>query len=135
MNDESVRGAYDRSAAKARFVAKVARYGNLLRKKWWILVLLMGLGLLCQYIFWCYGPASFTSQSRMIVSIKLAIPEGSVYTEELSNFLGTQAALMQSAVVVSRAHKRVIAQKPDLTTQPTLLKVSVLPKTTIFLLQ
>ena len=35
----------------------------------------------------------------MIVSIKLAIPEGSVYTEELSNFLGTQAALMQSGVV------------------------------------
>src|SRR5215472_16480542 len=135
MNDEYVQGAHNRSTAKARFVAKVARYGNLLRKKWWILLLLIGLGLLGEYVFWCYGPASFTSQGRMIVSIKLAIPEGSVYTEELSNFLGTQAALMQSAVVVSRAHNRVLAQKPDLTTQPILLKVSVLPKTTIFLLQ
>src|SRR5262252_10732574 len=125
MNDESVRGAYDRSAAKARFVAKVARYGNLLRKKWWILVLLMGLGLLCQYIFWCYGPASFTSVGRMIVSIKLAIPEGSVYTEELSNFLGTQAALMQSGVVINRAHTRVVALKPDQVMQPVSLKVSV----------
>ena len=39
----------------------------------------------------------------MIVSIKLNIAEGSVYTEELSNFLGTQAALMQSGVVIDRA--------------------------------
>jgi capsular exopolysaccharide synthesis family protein len=71
----------------------------------------------------------------MIVSIKLNITEGSVYTEELSNFLGTQAALMQSGVVVNRAHGRVTAQKPDLTLQPVGLKVTVLPKTTIFVLQ
>ena len=71
----------------------------------------------------------------MIVSIKLNIAEGSVYTEELSNFLGTQAALMQSGVVIERAHARVTAQKPELRMQPVALKVTVLPKTTIFVLQ
>ncbi len=71
----------------------------------------------------------------MIVSIKLNIAEGSVYTEELSNFLGTQAALMQSGVVIQRAHARVTAQKPELRMQPVVLKVTVLPKTTIFVLQ
>ncbi len=71
----------------------------------------------------------------MIVSVKLDIPEGSVYTEELSNFLGTQAALMQSGVVVNRAHARVTAQKPRLRMHPVALKVTVLPKTTIFVLQ
>ena len=71
----------------------------------------------------------------MIVSIKLAIAEGSVYTEELSNFLGTQAALMQSGVVINRAHARVVAQKADTAMQLVTLKVSVLPKTTIFVLQ
>ncbi len=71
----------------------------------------------------------------MIVSIKLNIAEGSVYTEELSNFLGTQAALMQSGVVIQRAHARVTAQKPEFRMQPVVLKVTVLPKTTIFVLQ
>src|SRR5206468_962122 len=59
----------------------------------------------------------------------------SVYTEELSNFLGTQAALMQSGVVINRAHARVTAQRPDLALQAVNLKVSVLPKTTIFVFQ
>jgi succinoglycan biosynthesis transport protein ExoP len=71
----------------------------------------------------------------MIVSIKLNIAEGSVYTEELSNFLGTQAALMQSGMVINRAHARVTAQKPELRIQPVALKVTVLPKTTLFVLQ
>ena len=71
----------------------------------------------------------------MIVSIKLNIAEGSVYTEELSNFLGTQAALMQSGAVINRAHARVTAQNPKLRMQPVALKVTVLPKTTIFVLQ
>jgi capsular exopolysaccharide synthesis family protein len=71
----------------------------------------------------------------MIVSIKLNIAEGSVYTEELSNFLGTQAALMQSGVVLNRAHARVALQKPEVRWQPVGLKVTVSPKTTIFVLQ
>jgi capsular exopolysaccharide synthesis family protein len=71
----------------------------------------------------------------MIVSIKLNIAEGSVYTEELSNFLGTQAALMQSGVVLNRAHARVTLQKPEVRWQPVGLKVTVSPKTTIFVLQ
>jgi len=71
----------------------------------------------------------------MIVSVKLNLAEGSAYTEELSNFLGTQASLMQSGVVINRAHKRVVAQRPEWTMQPVVLKVTVLPKTTIFVLQ
>ena len=71
----------------------------------------------------------------MIVSIKLNIAEGSVYTEELSNFLGTQAALMQSAMVINRAHARVMAQKAEVGMHPVALRVSVSPKTTIFVLQ
>ena len=71
----------------------------------------------------------------MIVSVKLNIAEGSVYTEELSNFLGTQASLMQSGVVNNRAHERVKEQRPELSMHPVELKVTVLHKTTIFVLQ
>src|SRR6476660_3917017 len=134
MNDDPVQPSHDRSVSKARFLAKFQRYGNLLRKKWWILVLGIGLGTAVQLVLSRFAKVSFTSVGRMIVSIKLAIPEGSVYTEELSNFLGTQAALMQSGVVINRAHARVLAQKPGVPAQAVQLKVSVLPKTTIFML-
>src|SRR5205823_8352883 len=117
------------------FLARLDRYKNLLRRKWWILVFGTTLGLLIQGALSRLESPSFVSVGRMIVSIKLAIPEGSVYTEELSNFLGTQAALMQSGVVINRAHGRVTAQKPDAVPQRVVLKVSVLPKTTIFVLQ
>src|SRR6266700_6045104 len=135
MNDETRQPAHDRSASTARFRSKLNRYRNLLAKKWWIPVLGIVLGLGVQAGLSRYEHVSFISMGRMIVSIKLAIPEGSVYTEELSNFLGTQAALMQSGVVINRAHARVGAQKPELTAQPVGLRVSVLPKTTIFMLQ
>jgi capsular exopolysaccharide synthesis family protein len=84
------------------------------------------------------GPV-FISVGRMIVSAKLNIAEGSVYSEELGNFLGTQAALMQGDAVINRAHARVTAQRPELRPelrmQGVKLKVTVLPKTTIFVLQ
>jgi capsular exopolysaccharide synthesis family protein len=134
MQDEIVHHSHDRSISKARFLAKFQRYGNLLRKKWWILVLGIAVGVSVQLVLSRFAKISFTSVGRMIVSIKLAIPEGSVYTEELSNFLGTQAALMQSGAVINRAHARVLAQKPGVPAQPVQLKVSFLPKTTIFML-
>ena len=136
MNDQVDQPRTDRSTSRAHFHARLSRYRSLLRRKWWVLVL--------GAIWWDWPsraassgpqPPSFASVGRMIVSIKLNIAEGSVYTEELSNFLGTQAALMQSGVVINRAHARVTAQKPKLRMQPVALKVTVLPKTTIFVLQ
>ena len=127
---------HDRSySTKAHFEARTVRYRNLLKEKWWLFALAMLLGLAVQGVIAWYNPPSFVSIGRMIVSIKLAIPEGSVYTEELSNFVGTQAALMQSSVVMHRAHLRVMAQKADQALRPVVLKVSVLPRTTIFVLK
>ena len=125
----------DRSASKAHFHARLSRYRSLLRRKWWVLVLGALVGLAIQGAMFWSEPPTFASVGRMIVSIKLNIAEGSVYTEELSNFLGTQAALMQSGAVVNRAHARVAAQNPKLRLQQVALRVSVLPKTTIFVLQ
>jgi polysaccharide biosynthesis transport protein len=130
--EEVVTVRHDRSTAQARFHARLSRYGALLREKWWLLVLGAAAGLGIQAALILRQPASFTSIGRMIVSIKLAIPEGSVYTEELSNFLGTQAALMQSGLVISRARSRVQVQWQEQSACPVSLKVSVLPKTTIF---
>jgi succinoglycan biosynthesis transport protein ExoP len=134
MSDQISPLGPDRSRSKTHVLARMQRYKAMLRTKWWVLILgaLVG-SLIAGGMSWFDAP-SYVSSGRMIVSIKLAIPEGSVYTEELSNFLGTQAALMQSGAVVNRAHARVAAQKPNLPMQNISLRVSVLPKTTIFVL-
>jgi capsular exopolysaccharide synthesis family protein len=134
-HEETVNGRQDRSASKAHFEARSVRYRNLLKERWWVLVLAALIGLAIQGGIVWYQPPSFVSIGRMIVSIKLAIPEGSVYTEELSNFLGTQAELMRSSEVLRRAHQRVMVQKSDQVFHPVAMKVTVVPKTTIFVLQ
>lgn len=135
MNEEVVGSGQDRSVSKAHFEARTVRYRNLLKEKWWVLVVGALAGLAVSGVIYKYRPPSFVSVGRMIVSIKLAIPEGSVYTEELSNFLGTQAELMRSSEVIRRAHARTMAQRPDQVFTPVNLKVTVFPKTTIFVLQ
>src|SRR5664279_1133883 len=135
MNDQADQPRVDRSTTRAHFHARLSRYLSLLRRRWWVLVLGVLVGAAIQGVRLLSATPSFASVGRMIVSIKLNIAEGSVYTEEFSNFLGTQAALMQSGMVINRAHARVTAQKPELRMQPVALKVTVLPKTTIFVLQ
>src|SRR5262249_16258249 len=58
-----------------------------------------------------------------------------LYSEELANFLGTQATLMQGAEVTRRARDRVANQNPGIPIQQVSLSVNVLPKTTIFVLR
>ena len=127
--------AVDRPTSAANFHTRLARYRNLLARRWWIplLIVILALGVQTALIFLL--PPKYVSVGRMIVSIKLNIMEGTAFQEELSNFLGTQAALMQSAVVNNRAANRVTAQKPNLTPIPVKVGVSVLPKTTIFVMR
>jgi capsular exopolysaccharide synthesis family protein len=134
MSEQEVQYTPDRSVSRARFLARFHRYRNLFLGKWWVLPLGVAAGVLAMALVPRLQAPAFTSSGRMIVSIKLTIPEGSVYTEELSQFVGTQAALMQSAVVVNRARARVAAQEAALPPRETALRVSVQPKTTIFLL-
>src|ERR1022692_769195 len=135
MNDEAEIQVPDRSAAKSRFLATIHRYKSLIVSKWWVLVLGPVLGLICVMVSARLGPVSYISYGRMIVSIKLNIPESSVYAEEMSSFLGTQQALMQSGAVINRAYNRVVGQFPNLNPQAIALKVTVQPKTSIFVIQ
>jgi len=121
--------------AKVHLRARLTHYRDLLLRKWWVMALgvVLGLGVAGAFLF--YQPRLFVSTGRMIVSIKLAIPEGSVYSEELGNFLGTQTALMRSGVVLNRAQARVLARSPGSVPSPVTLRVAVSPKTSIFVLE
>jgi capsular exopolysaccharide synthesis family protein len=126
---------HDRYAWRAHIISRINRLKNLLTSKWWLPVLGVVVGVGIEGQMWRNEKPLYTSSGRMIVSIKLSIPEGSVYTEELNNFLGTQAALMQSGVVINRAWAGVASLLPNVPMQPVSLKVTVVPKTSIFLLQ
>ncbi len=135
LHRESVEYESEPVQAKARFVERFGRYRDLLFRRWWFLVVGLALGLVVTGGFWWFRPRLFTSVGRMIVSIKLAIPEGSVYSEELGNFLGTQAALMRSGVVLNRAQARLLKRDPTGIVEPISLKVAISPKTSIFVLE
>ena len=125
--------AQERHAWRNRLLVRTHRVRALLWQRWWVVVGAIAVGLAVQGTLWTRDRVRYVSTGRMIVNLKLAIPEGSLYTEELNNFLGTQAALMQSAAVLDRAQDRT--QAPVLEVQPVTLRVFIQPKTTIFLLQ
>ena len=135
MNEDSASTAHDRHAWGRKFFSRLQRYRNLLLRRWWVPVvcLILALGIEATYIR--FAPPEFISVGQMIVSIKVNIQQVSLYTEELGNFLGTQAALMQGTAVLNRARERVASQNPGGTPKPVTLQVSLLPKTTIFILR
>src|SRR5512133_4251849 len=134
---EYIPSGRDQHAWRARFYTRLQRYKTLLLSKWWVPLVCLVLGIASMMVLHQFQKPVFTSVGRMIVSIKLSLPEGSVYTEELSNFLGTQSALMQSDAVLQRAYMRTAPPAAQSSTnEPVIpkIRVSVLPKTTIFVL-
>jgi capsular exopolysaccharide synthesis family protein len=135
MHDPTHLPPPDRAKRSSQFHSRLLRLRLRLQRHWWIPALAIVVAVGIQGVRLRQEPPSYTSVGQMIVSIKLSIPEGSVYNEEMSNFLGTQVALMQSASVLNRVELRLRTSQPELTPVPVKLAVSVIPKTTIFVLR
>jgi capsular exopolysaccharide synthesis family protein len=135
MNNQPGIATEERHVRTGKFFARIYRYRSLLLRRWWILLICLGLALAGEFAYLRYTPPVFVSVGQMIVSIKLNIQQGSLYTEDFGNFLGTQEALMQGSEVIQQARERVASQHPELKPEPVLLNVNVLPKTTIFILR
>jgi succinoglycan biosynthesis transport protein ExoP len=133
-NEEHELVTHDRPAWTARFHARFQRYLNLFRTRWWVLFLCAALALGAEAIYISEAPPQFVSVGQMIVSIKLNTQQGSFYTEELNNFLGTQVELMKGSEVINNARQRVMADS-HAAPPPVTLQVTVLPRTTIFVLR
>lgn len=125
----------DRAKRTSQFHTRLLRFRLRLQKHWWIPALTLAVAVGIQWFQLRRQPPSYTATAQMIVSIKLSIPEGSVYNEEMSNFLGTQVALMQSASVLNRVELRLRTTRPELKACAVRVSVSVIPKTTIFVLR
>ena len=137
-NEDLPEAKTNRTAWMDRLYTQLQRYRNLLARRWWIFLLTVPLAAAIEFWQLSGAPPQFASVGQMIVNIKLNTQSGSIgslYSEELGNFLGTQAALMQGQAVFKRARDRVSVENPRLAPTPVSLDVSVLPKTTIFILR
>jgi polysaccharide biosynthesis transport protein len=117
-----------------QFRTRLLRYRRLLARYWWVLFFTTSTGLAIAAWVTFQEKAVFISTGRMMVSGRINIQEGAVFTEELANFFGTQVELMKSGEVRDRAVQRLAAMEPQLQPVPVGLWVSQLPQTSIFVL-
>ena len=115
-------------------LSKVQRFSWTFRKWWWILLITGGLGV--SWAAWkdSKKAPSYLSTGRMMVSGKIALPEGVPYSEEVSMFYGTQSRLMESVPVRQRAAARVESTLPDLRASSVYLSVAQERGTSFFVL-
>ena len=98
MNEDQGLVTHDRSAWTARFFSRLHRYRNLFRRRWWVLLVCVGLALAAMAAYIKNAPTEYVSKGEMIVSIRLNIQQASTYSEVGGDyFLNTQASLMQGA--------------------------------------
>ena len=121
------------TSAGNRLRVQGIRYLYLLKKRWWVILLLLSLGLCIGAWTAMQQPPAWLSTGRLMVSGQLRIGESAAaYSEELVNFFGTQIELMQSGEVFRGAEIRVQAMHPDLPREQVKVVVGQLPKAAIF---
>ncbi len=106
----------------------------LFRRYWYVYLIAISLGIGLQAYREANRQPTYVSYAQMDVRGRIALPEGAVYSEEISNFFGTQMSLMQSGRVQQRAKDRVRALRPDLAATPVEISVAQSPNASIFLL-
>jgi capsular exopolysaccharide synthesis family protein len=132
MDEEDAPIPQARTNLAARLSHQLHQYKKLLWRFWWIPLLTLGISLGIQSFLLKRVAPSYESTGRMIVSVKLSIPNANVYNEELNNFFGTQVALMQSDSVRNRVNDHLRSAHPELPPGPVSIDVSLSAKTSIF---
>lgn len=110
--------------ASQSMLSKVQRYTWTFRKWWWVIVITVVLGM--AWAAWTDSkkPLSYMSNARMMVSGRIALPEGVTLSEEVSNFYGTQSRIMESVQVRQKAATQVESKFPELRATPVYLSVT-----------
>src|SRR5437016_2214445 len=116
----------DRFVATSRLYVRLHRHQLLLRKYWWVPALILLFTLAPALLITLATPRAYRSDARMWLTGKLDLSEGRLYTEELVNFLGTQADLLRSRAIQERALaslEKQLSNAPPLKPVPGTLDV------------
>ena len=118
---------------------RLKRFLTFLRKLWWVVLitLVLSLGAAAAWIGW--RPPTFVSVGRMWETVKLNLPDGALFSEDLQNFLGTQAELLKSARLQQMTLEALSAMgtntvPKDAEGKPLKVDIKVVqaPKSTVF---
>src|SRR4029077_12356438 len=114
-----------------RLGLKFYRYKSLLRERWWIPLLAVGVGLCVEGWILLSAPVQFQSLGLLSVSPTINAPEGAQVSEEQNFFYGTQLQILQNPEVFERARRRVANETPNLA---GMVKITptISPRTSIF---
>jgi capsular exopolysaccharide synthesis family protein len=133
MDPENQSANTSRAGVAAQFFSRLHRWLNILRQRWWVILLGVCLAVGVELYRLEHTPPSFVSTGKMIVSAHLDLGNiAASYNEELVNFMGTQAALMAGDTVTNKALVRLRSERPDLQATPVSIEVTFFPKTSIF---
>jgi capsular exopolysaccharide synthesis family protein len=124
-----------RTAFAARFYIQFDHYKRLLWKYGWIPVLAVTAGAGLQWYFIKDAQPQYASVGRMIVGVRIPLPNMTPPIEEVNNFLGTQSELMKSDSIGNRVKQSLQSKRPELHPVPVELEVAISPKASIFNLQ
>jgi capsular exopolysaccharide synthesis family protein len=137
-DDFQLLGPVDDHADQASSL-RLKRFLTFLRKLWWVLLitLMLSLGGAAAWIRW--RPATFVSVGRMWETVKLTLPEGAMFSEDVQSFLGTQAELLKSGrlqlmTMEALSAKGTNAVPKDAEGKPLKVKIKIVPapKSTVF---
>jgi polysaccharide biosynthesis transport protein len=101
----------DGGATKTPF--RLLRFLGFLRKYWWIPVSTLAIGLALEggYVYW--KEPAFVSYASMWETVKLKLPEGGVFSEDMQNYVGTLNGLLQSETLRQQALALIKASTND----------------------
>lgn len=134
MNEPIPFQAADRASGAAQFFSRMQRYKSLLKRRWWVILLTLGIAVGAQTYRASKTPLTYVAKAQMIVGNRTPLTEsaGSTYDE---NFVGTTIALLKGNLITSRAVESLRTNYPSTPPGEVVLSVDLVPRTSIFLLQ
>jgi len=134
MNEPIPFQPVDRATGAAQFFSRVQRYKTLFKRRWWVLLITLGIAVGAQTYRASKTPLTYISKAQMIVGNRAIITDASAQATE-ENFVGTTIALLKGNLITSRARETLKAEHPEIQPCQVTLDVSLAPKTSIFLVQ
>ena len=134
MNEPLPFQAGDRATGVAQFFSRMQRYKSLLKRRWWVLLITLGIAVGAQTYRASKTPLTYVSKAQMIVGNRSSTVTDTAAAND-ENFVGTTIALLKGNLIATRAREAIAAAQPDLPQRPVTLEMSLVPKTSIFLLQ
>ena len=118
-----------------QFNERMRRYMKLAIRRWWLIMLLVSGGVCLQAWKTSKLPDEYRSAARVVVTGQIALKDSVHYREEMANFYGTQAQILNSGELKRRVKERVKVLHPGLKPSGVNLVIERLKNSSVFNLE